>query len=182
MSAPEFRTRAARPEDALAIATLHVTVSQATYRDLAPPEAMHRLDLAHRHARWVETLSKAERTALVAEIDGRIVGIGTAGAPTVPELEPHGEVLHLYVDAATSGRGIGRALMHRLAFALQAQGYASAALGVVEGNAAAMAFYGKLGGRMAGWYTDAGPIWRSRNRIIVWDDVKTLIDQTRDTP
>lgn len=179
MSEADLVIRAAGPADAEAIARLHVAVSRATYRDLAPPEAIHRLDFAHRRDRWRETLEKAERTALVAELGPAIVGIGTAGAPTVPELGGHGEILHLYVDAGHARRGIGRALMQRLALALQAQGYRSIALGVVEGNDAAIAFYKQLGGRVAGSYIDPGPIWRSRNRIVTWDDLNTLLERTR---
>ena len=175
MSAPEFEIRAARPADAKAIAELHVAVWRATYRDLAPVEALRKLDVAARLPRWIEMLDKGERTILVAEIDGRIVGIGTAGAATMPELGPRGEILYLYVDRDCSGRGIGAALMRRLASSLKAQGYASVALGVVQGNAAAMAFYRKLGGRAAGSYVDAGPIWRSRNEIVVFDDLDRLI-------
>jgi ribosomal protein S18 acetylase RimI-like enzyme len=180
MSGSDLVIRAALPADAPVIAALHVAVWRETYRDLAPPEAMR--FLPSRQARWVEMLAKAERTVLVVERDGRIVGIGTAGAATAPELGASGEILYLYVDPAHGRGGIGKRLMHRLALALQARGYASAALGVVEGNAAAIAFYGQLGGRTAGWYIDSGPIWRSRNRIIVWDYVKTHIDRTRDAP
>ena len=50
------------------------------------------------------------------------------------------------------------------------------ALGVVEGNQPAIDFYTKLGGRLAGSYTDAGPLWRSRNQIMVWDDLQALLD------
>jgi ribosomal protein S18 acetylase RimI-like enzyme len=181
MRASDLVIRAAVPADAPAIAALHVAVWRATYRDLAPPEAMRILDVPSRQARWVEMLAKAERAILVAERDGRIVGVGTAGAATVPDLGDVGEILYLYVDLAHGRGGIGTALMHRLALALQAQGYASAALGVVEGNEAAIAFYRKLGGRPVGWYVDSGPVWRSRNRIIAWNDVKTLIDRSRDT-
>ena len=177
MSMRDVVIRAALPADAQAIAALHVAVSSTTYRDLAPPDALHRLDVPHRLARWAETLAKAERTVLVAEVEGRIVGIGSAGAPTVPELGEYGEILHLYVDPAHGGRGIGTALMRTLAFALRQQGYTSAALGVVDGNLAAIAFYVKLGGKVAGYYTDPGPIWRSRNQIIVWDLTTTLLAQ-----
>jgi ribosomal protein S18 acetylase RimI-like enzyme len=69
----------------------------------------------------------------------------------------------------------GRALMRQLALALKAQGYSSVALGVVEGNRAAIDFYKKLGGRVAGSYIDPGPLWRSRNQMIVWDDVQVLL-------
>jgi len=175
MSGTDVAIRAACLEDAPAIARLHVAVWRATYRDLAPPEAMQALDLSKRQARWVEMLATAERTVLVAERDGGIVGIGKAGAATAPELGDRGEILYLYVDPRHARAGIGRSLMRRLAAALQEQGYDSLALGVVEGNQPAIDFYRKLGGRLAGSYIDPGPLWRSRNQIIVWDDVKILL-------
>jgi ribosomal protein S18 acetylase RimI-like enzyme len=176
MSAAEFAIRAAVPADAPAIAQLHVAVWRATYRDLAPPEAVRVLDVPTRQARWLEMLAKGERTVLVAERDGRIVAIGTAGAPSVPALSGHGEILYLYVDPAHGRRGIGKTLMRRLALALQAQGFRSMALGVVEGNRPAIDFYKKLGGRLSGSYIDPGPQWLSRNQIIIWDDLQALLD------
>jgi ribosomal protein S18 acetylase RimI-like enzyme len=175
MSGSDLLIRTALPADAPAIAELHVAVWRLAYRDLAPPEAMRVLDVPKRLALWVEMLAKAERTVLVAECDSRIVGIGTAGAATVPELSGHGEILYLYVDPTHTRAGIGRALMQRLALALQAQGCRSVALGVVEGNQPAIDFYKKLGGRLAGSYIDPGPQWRSRNQIIIWDDLQALL-------
>lgn len=172
--APDIAIRAATRADAQAIAELHVAVWCATYRDLAPAEAVRILDVPYRLPRWVEMLRKSERVVLVAEISGRIVGIGTAGAAG-PELGDHGEILYLYVDPAFERRGIGRALMQRLAIILQQQGYKSVALGVVDGNRPAIDFYTKLGGRAAGYMIDPGPIWRSRNLIIVWDDLNALL-------
>jgi ribosomal protein S18 acetylase RimI-like enzyme len=172
----EIAIRAAVPADGPAIAALHVAVWRSTYRDLAPPEAIRRLDVPKRQAQWEAMLAKAERTMLVAERNGQIVGIGTAAAATVPELGARGEILYLYVDPTHARAGIGRALMRRLALALQAQGHRSVALGVVEGNQPAIDFYGKLGGRLAGYYIDPGPLWRSRNQIIIWDDLETLLN------
>ncbi len=179
MSGVEVTIRAARLEDANAIAELHVAVWREAYRDLAPPEVMNALDVSTRLPRWVELLAKAERSVLVAERDGRMVGIGTAGAATAPELGAQGEILYLYVDPAHARAGIGRALMHGLTRALRAQGLRSVALGVVEGNQPAIDFYLKLGGRLAGSYLDPGPLWRSRNQIVIWDDIATLIDRTQ---
>ena len=78
MSGADVTIRAACLEDAPAIARLHVAVWREAYRDLAPPGAMQALDLSKRQARWVEMLGTAERSVLVAECHGRIVGIGTA--------------------------------------------------------------------------------------------------------
>lgn len=168
--------RAARLEDAPAIAALHVAVSRVTYRDLAPPETLQRLDRAHRQARWTAMLREDARMVLLAERGDRLVGIGSAGPASVPALGDRAEVLHLYVDPGEARRGIGRTLMRHLARALQAQGFRSVALGVVEGNQAALDFYLKLGGRLGGSYTDPGPLWRSQNRIVIWDRLETLID------
>ena len=99
----------------------------------------------------------------------------SCGAPSVPELGPRAEILHLYVDPAFAGRGLGRRLMRDLARHARAEGYPGVALGVVEGNDGAIAFYERLGGRCIGRYTDPGPIWRSQNLAYAWDDLTPLI-------
>jgi ribosomal protein S18 acetylase RimI-like enzyme len=157
------------------IARLHVKTWRKTYRDLAPESAMRILDLPYRHAAWVKLLDAGERTVLVGEQDGRIVAIGSSGPATTPELEPHGEINYLYVDAARAGRGIGRRMMAALAADLRDRGFRSAALGVVAANKAAIAFYDRLGGICTGHYTDPGPHWRSENLIYVWRDLERLV-------
>ena len=176
MSAADIVLRDARAEDAEAIARLHVAVWRATYRGLAPAEAVRILDVPYRLARWREMLSEGSgREVLVAESGNGIVAIGTCGAPSVSALGASGEINYLYVDPSLAGRGIGRRLMRALAMRLQQHGYRSAALGVVESNAAAIAFYERLGGQRVGHYTDPGPHWRSSNVIYAWDDLATLI-------
>ena len=176
MSAADIVLRDARPTDAEAIARLHVAVWRATYRGLAPAEAVRILDVPYRLARWREMLAAgSDRTILVAETESGIVAIGTCGAPSVPALGSRGEINYLYVDPALAGRGIGRRLMQALALRLEQRGYRSAALGVVEGNTAAIAFYERIGGRRIGHYTDPGPHWRSGNAIYAWDDLAALI-------
>jgi ribosomal protein S18 acetylase RimI-like enzyme len=175
MPASDVTIRRARAEDATPIARLHVKTWRETYRHLAPASAMRTLDLAYRHAVWVKMLEQATRTVLVGEQAGIIVAIGSSGPATAPELEPHGEINTLYVDAAMAKRGIGRSMMAALAADLQARGFASVAVGVVAANAAAIAFYEKLGGVRSGRYTDPGPHWRSENLIYVWNDLGRLI-------
>jgi ribosomal protein S18 acetylase RimI-like enzyme len=175
MRGSDLVIRRARPEDATPIARLHVKTWRETYRDLAPENAVRTLDLPYRHAVWVKMLDEATRTVLVGERDGSLVAIGSSGPATAPELEPHGEINTLYVDAAMAGRGIGRRMMAALAADLQARGFSSAALGVVAANARATAFYERLGGACAGRYTDPGPHWRSENLIYVWRDLDLLI-------
>jgi ribosomal protein S18 acetylase RimI-like enzyme len=174
MSARDVTIRRARAEDATPIARLHVKTWREAYAGCAPESAVRVLDLPYRHAVWVKMLDAGTRTILVGEQDRRIVAIGSSGPATSPELEPHGEINYLYVDAALAGRGIGRRMMAALAADLRTRGFTSAALGVVAANAAAIAFYERLGGTRTGRYTDPGPHWRSENLIYVWCDLGLL--------
>ena len=175
MPAGDLVIRRARAEDATPIARLHVKTWRETYAAIAPESAVRVLDLPYRHAVWVKMLEQGARTILVAEHAGPIVAIGSGGPATAPELGPHGEINYLYVDARLAGRGIGRRMMAALAADLQARGFASAALGVVAANTAAIAFYERLGGACIGRYTDPGPHWRSENLIYVWTRLDRLL-------
>lgn len=173
----DISIRPAGPDDAVAIARLHLAVWRQTYRDLASAEAFRIMDEPFREARWTKTLSEPGRDQLVllAEQGERLVGIGSAGAPSLPLFEGRGEIRSLYVDPAIKRQGIGRRLMRELALHLAACNYPGAGLGVVVGNDPAIAFYRSLGGRVAGHYVDPGPIWRSDNIVILWDDLSSLI-------
>ena len=168
--------RSASLADAQAIADFHVKVWRHTYRDLAPAQAHAVLDAHYRGRKWREKLASndGDQLVLVAEIDGTIVGIGAAGAPSEPVFGGRGEIKFLYVDPEFKRRGIGRTLLARLATHLQTMRYRGAALSVVKGNYAAIAFYASLDGRLAGEYVDPGPIWRSHNIVMVWDDLASL--------
>ncbi|MCT4684934.1 MAG: hypothetical protein N4A39_14515 [Roseicyclus sp.] len=58
--APAPILRPGRPDDAENLARLHVSVWRETYRHLAPPEALRRLDAAHRLPYWRRTPAGAE--------------------------------------------------------------------------------------------------------------------------
>ena len=91
-----------------------------------------------------------------------------------PEIGERWEVKHLYVDGALARRGLGRALLGRIAGRLAERGRRGVALGVVVGNDPALAFYAALGGRIVGRYADPGPLWRSDNLIVAWEDAADL--------
>ncbi|WP_026792279.1 GNAT family N-acetyltransferase [Pleomorphomonas oryzae] len=169
--------RSAEPRDAEAIAHLHVVVWQQTYSELAPTEAFATLDEAHRRKRWKEKLAAPTdgQLILLAESDGRLVGIGAAGAASEPLFGSRGEIKFLYVDQDFQGRGIGRQLLKRLALHLRERHYPGAALSVVDGNLAAIGFYKALGAKVIGRHIDPGPIWRSENIIMAWDDLGELL-------
>ncbi len=169
--------RDAKLEDAEAIGALHARVWAETYRDLATPEALRRLDAARRMAGWRAVLSDAVATTdlIVADRASRIVGFTAVGPGGHDVFEGRGEIKQLYVDQTQQGVGLGAQLMRAAAERLAKHGFASCALAVVEGNDRAKAFYERLGGKDAGGFTDAGPLWKSRNRLMVWEDVRTLL-------
>jgi ribosomal protein S18 acetylase RimI-like enzyme len=169
--------RTANIVDAQMIADFHVKVWRHTYRDLAPAEAYAVLNEQYRGKTWKEKLSSndSSQIVLIAEIDNRTVGIGAAGEPAELMFDGRGEIKSLYVDPDYKRRGIGRELLAQLAIHLRKMQYQGAALSVVKGNEAAIAFYEALNGRPVGEYIDPGPVWRSQNVVFAWDDVASLI-------
>jgi GNAT superfamily N-acetyltransferase len=103
-----------------------------------------------------------------------VIGIGGAGPPSQVLFGARGEFKHLYLDPEVQGRGLGRRMMAALAGRIAGWGYDGGALGVVEGNLPALGFYARLGGREIGRYADPGPIWRSDNIALAFDDLSAL--------
>ena len=166
---PDTCYRDAGPADAAAIARLHATRWQEAYATLAPPAAREALDEAHRRAGWDRTLAEGKGRTIVAEEDGRLAGFVHLGPASQPELGEAGEIKHLYVAAEASGRGTGTALLRQALATLAEDGHRTATLAVVEGNDGALRLYRRLGGTEVGGFVDAGPLWRSRNRIVRFD-------------
>lgn len=173
--------RPAAQADAPAIAGLHLRAWQEAYRDLAPPEAYETLTEDVRLAHWAATLSEpqAHHLTLVAEREGRLLGVGVAASPSEAAFSGRGEVRSLYVDPTAQRLGVGRRLLGEVAATLAAWGYRGVALGVVAGNAPAIAFYESLGARAVGRYLDPGPVWRSENVVLAWEDASALADRCR---
>ncbi|MBT6314971.1 MAG: GNAT family N-acetyltransferase [Alphaproteobacteria bacterium] len=161
----------AEAADAAAIAELHVDVWRATYADLAPPEALESLGVAVRLRQWQAALADSASAAgiFVIRSEGVIVGFAKAQRDPDGPMNGRGEIKHLYVSHSEQSRGLGRLLFNASASYLQSIKAPGIALGVVDGNDRAIAFYERLGGKHIGEYVDPGPLWRSRNLIYAWD-------------
>ena len=164
------RLRAGRAEDAPGLAALHVEVWRETYGALAPPEAIAQLDEARRLPAWRETLAAEDPLtgAILAEAEGRLLGVIAFGRARAPELGDGAEIRHLYVRTPARGQGLGQRLTEAAMAQLSAQGCHRVALAVVRENAAARRFYRRLGGTETGAFTDPGPLWRSSNIVVTW--------------
>lgn len=177
--ASTFVIRDAVADDADQIAALHSQVWRITYRDLAPPVMFETIRDEGRHVHWRSVLAPNEKeapsqTVVVAASAGAIVGFISVGPPRAPEFGSRGEIKQLYVARAAQRSGLGRRLLSEGARHLQTQGFTTAALAVVEGNDPALRFYKAAGGKDVGGFTDPGPLWPSKNRLIAWDKISDL--------
>lgn len=141
--------RAARAEDARAIARVHVAVWQSVYRGVLPDEVLDEISIEEREANWANILTThgATHPALVCEApEIGICGFANGG-PLRGEAVPgySGEFKTLYLLPAYQRRGLGRALLQKLAGLLAERGH-SAALAWVLANNPACGFYEALGG------------------------------------
>lgn len=167
---PQPTLRPARHDEALALARLHLRVWRETYMDMAPPEAIASLDEGVRFAQWCAALAEpAPRQTFVADAREGVVGLVSLGPPSHEVFGAAGEIRHLYVAPSHRGTGLGARLLRQGLSALTEAGYTSAGLAVVAENTAARQFYQHMGGIEGPEFTDKGPLWRSRNRVVSFD-------------
>ena len=142
--------RPATPEDAIAVARVHVRSWQAAYRTLLPDDYLNQLRPEDRARQYDFTgLDPMKPYTLVAEEDGAIYGFASTVPSHEPDLVDHGELCALYADPEQWGRGVGVALVSSARAHLFATGFRSACLWILAGNARAERFY-----QIDGWLSD----------------------------
>jgi ribosomal protein S18 acetylase RimI-like enzyme len=139
--------RPARPDDAPAIAAVHVAAWQSAYRGLVPADVLDRLDLAQRTAGWIPILADPHQHALVIEADGAVCGFASFGPARDDDLDPArtAELYSIYVAPEHWRRGLGRRLWDAAQAALTAAGFPEVVLWVFAANQPARAFYEAAG-------------------------------------
>jgi L-amino acid N-acyltransferase YncA len=131
--------RPARPDEALAVAQIHVLADRETYEPLFGAH-FEAVDIDRSQLRWDAALSAGD-VLLVAEAAGRIVGFAHA-TPTW--------MSSLYLQATHLRRGIGLDLLVALCQALRGRGVAEIGFKAVATNMNALAFYDAVGARGVG--------------------------------
>jgi ribosomal protein S18 acetylase RimI-like enzyme len=133
----------ATPQDAAAIAALHVGAWQAAYAGLLAPEYLASLSIDDRAARWRQILeASASQTRVAIGDDASIHGFVSHGPNRDPAAQPdHGEIWALYVAPGHWGQGVGRALLSDALRELQAVGRVKVRLWVLAENQRAIRFY-----------------------------------------
>jgi GNAT superfamily N-acetyltransferase len=134
-----------------AVAAVHVRSIQASYAGLMPDDRLTALDPAVFAGRRRATHGLPGRHTLVAERDGRIVGLASFG----PDRDDAtlGELYSIYVDPDVWGTGTGRRLFAEARRILAGEGYPEIRLWVLAANERARRFY-----RRAGMTTDGVPV------------------------
>jgi ribosomal protein S18 acetylase RimI-like enzyme len=175
--------------DAPAMARVFVDTFRAAHRGQMPDWLLETRTYKTSERGWAETIAELEGQAkpevcvLVAEDEaGEIVGVAMAG-PAKPwdddraarDPRPTGEVYVLYVDPGRQRRGVGRALVGRVAMFLAGRGSRRLLIGVLVVNAPARRFYEALGGRVLGHrpFEDEGVLLDEA--VYAWPDVGVLL-------
>jgi GNAT superfamily N-acetyltransferase len=151
--------RGAEPDDAAAVAGVHVRSWQAAYRGLIPDAYLDALRPEDRMSRYTfGSTDPGVPSTIVAVEDGVIRGFATTGPSRDADSPGAGELLGLYLDPEAWGHGVGRRLMSEARDRLVRGGFADALLWVLVGNERAERFY-----RLDGWLGDG-----SRRSEEIW--------------
>jgi ribosomal protein S18 acetylase RimI-like enzyme len=141
--------RNATPDDAIAIATVHVASWQVAYRGLLPDEILDGLSVPDRARIWAERLGGAtpprSKTLLVADRTG-VLGFAASGPALDVDDDPTaGELYAIYLDPRAWGRGHGARLHAGVLEHLRRAGFTHACLWVLDSNERAQRFYRRQG-------------------------------------
>ncbi|MDH6460513.1 GNAT superfamily N-acetyltransferase [Micromonospora sp. A200] len=145
--------RREEPEDAEAIARVHIHGWQAGYAGIMPDEVLRRLNpvaWAQRRRDLGTADPEHPFTTLLAEVDGVSAGFVTFGPyrndQDRGDLDPaYGEVLATYVEPAHWGDGTARALLAAARDGLAGRGWREYRLWVLAENTRARRFYERAG-------------------------------------
>jgi GNAT superfamily N-acetyltransferase len=145
-----MQLRPAEPDDAMAVAGVHVRSWQAAYRTLLPDDYLDQLRPEDRAKTYdFANLDPLRPRTVVAAEEGVILGFATTMPSRDADLPEHGELCALYVDPDKWGQGIGVALIAAARANLHTLGYRQALLWVLAGNTRAERFY-----RLDQWVAD----------------------------
>jgi ribosomal protein S18 acetylase RimI-like enzyme len=136
--------RRATATDAPELARVQVETWRETYRGIMRDEVLDDPgSVAKRERFWTTVLTDEhvrDRTAAVAELEGKVVGLALAGPPLDDDATWTRQLYVLYTLAAVHGSGAGAALLEAVL-----DDDASVALWVADPNPRAQSFYRKHG-------------------------------------
>jgi ribosomal protein S18 acetylase RimI-like enzyme len=137
--------RRAEPNDAEALAHLHLDVWDDAYTGLMPQGILddRRAKVDERVERWREILALTQPTWVAEGVDG-LIGFASAGPARDNDIDDLLELYALYVRASYWGAGVGYAMFENVV------GDRAAYLWVLANNERAIGFYERQGFRLDG--------------------------------
>jgi ribosomal protein S18 acetylase RimI-like enzyme len=167
--------RDARPEDAAAVAKVHVDGWRTAYRGIVSQEYLDSLSYEKRRQGFLERLrTQADAITLVAEESGLVFGMVLARPNEDIQSRYVGQIYAIYLLEEHRRRGAGRALVEAVCRRFIECGILSMIIWVLEANEPARAFYERLGGRLV----DRQIVTIGRQELpevaYGWEDISTL--------
>lgn len=143
---PTVKIGPAAPEDALAVAELHVSAWQGAYAGIVPQEHLDSLSVPTRESCWREMIQSGTPQLLLAWEASAAVGFVAFGKSRDLDAPPAaGELWAIYVRPSHWSHGVGRDLWLQARERLRSQGFQSVTLWVLADNARAIRFYTRAG-------------------------------------
>ena len=141
--------RPAEPDDAIAVARVHVRSWKAAYRTLLPDDYLDQLRPEDRAQKYnFSSLDPLQPQTIVAAEAGVIHGFATTAPAREPDMPGCGELCALYVDPDQWSRGIGVALVAAARSRLFDLGFRHAVLWVLVATFVQCVFTGSISGRL----------------------------------
>jgi GNAT superfamily N-acetyltransferase len=142
--------RAARFDDATAIAAVRVESWRTTYRGTFPDAYLDGMRIEDSADMWKRVLSVNSKSTsvFVAERNGLVVGFAAGKALEEPRFDADAELAAIYLLPDAQRQGVGKRLLKGVAEAHEAKGASGLLTWVLTGNKPARQFYEQLGAEL----------------------------------
>ena len=166
----------AGPDDAEALAEVHIAAWRESYRGLIADSYLDRMSPGAHARRFAGTRvhPPQDSVTLAAASRNGIVGY-VAGGPSRRARPAEAEVQTLYVRLSAQRAGLGRHLMRAAARVLAAHGARSLMVSTLRDNLPARRFYERLGGAGEPPRSEPGPGGVHVEVRYVWADIGGII-------
>src|SRR5919202_6612677 len=147
MTTAAIEVRPARREDVRALAEAHAEAWRGAYRGIIPAITLERMVSRRGEAYW-RAVAARRQGLLVLVFDGAVAGYAMLGRSRSANARA-GEIYELYLRPPYQGVGLGRHLFKEAQRTLADFGFRGLIVWALADNAAACAFYRRMGGRPA---------------------------------
>jgi len=160
--------RPARPDDARAIAEIHVAAWREAYRGIVAEDYLAALSVPQRELIWRQAIEKGVPEVWVALADAAVAGyIAFGHCRDSDRASDTGEIWAIYVGPQYWSRAVGRALWRAARARLQTRGFKEVTLWVLKDNVRALRFY-----RATGFFPNERTIRKIRVGATTLDEIR----------